>query len=311
MLVPMTIGMRMRIMPTQWQWQDPRAASHRCTTVLRAQKQPSQQPPKLDFDEDYYAVLETPHTAAPRELKKCYYQMVFRYHPDNKVGPDKELCNRQMMVINAAYEVLKSPIARGEYDRKRRAGMVGGRARVTGDGKRTAAAAATGAGGGTGRGSTTTNTTTTTSTSGRGGAYGGTAKQRATSDISYDDNETTESMVDLLSDLWGEISRGGGRGLLDDLLDFLDEPGASGSGSGSGRGRGSGSGSGVGGGGGGEGDRAVRDAAVTNLQAHLRVLEREKTDLQTRLRKAQGGESVTLLKLAHPCPCFVLLCSPC
>ena len=37
--------------------------------------------PKLDFNEDYYSLLEVKPTADSRELKKAYYQMVFRYHP--------------------------------------------------------------------------------------------------------------------------------------------------------------------------------------------------------------------------------------
>lgn len=80
--VTMPVTMRMRMMPTQWQWHDPRAVFHGRGGALYAQKQlpqqPSQQQLKLDFDEDYYAVLETPPTAAPRDLKKAYYKMVFR-----------------------------------------------------------------------------------------------------------------------------------------------------------------------------------------------------------------------------------------
>jgi DnaJ-class molecular chaperone len=47
--------------------------------------------------------------------------MVFKYHPDNKVGEKaKELCNKQMMVINGAYKVLKDQNARNLYDAKRK-----------------------------------------------------------------------------------------------------------------------------------------------------------------------------------------------
>lgn len=45
----------------------------------------------------------------------------FKYHPDNKNSEvEKQLCNRQMMVINAAYKVLKDPETRAKYDQKRR-----------------------------------------------------------------------------------------------------------------------------------------------------------------------------------------------
>ena len=38
--------------------------------------------PKLDFNEDYYAVIESEPTATSQELKKAYYRTVFKYHPD-------------------------------------------------------------------------------------------------------------------------------------------------------------------------------------------------------------------------------------
>ena len=57
--------------------------------------------PKLDFDEDYYSVLEVDSKIAAKDLKKAYYSIVFIYHPDRKLDvADKELANKQMMVIN-------------------------------------------------------------------------------------------------------------------------------------------------------------------------------------------------------------------
>jgi DnaJ domain len=57
--------------------------------------------PKLDFDEDYYSVLEVDSKIVPKDLKKAYYSIVFIYHPDRKSEvADKELANKQMMVIN-------------------------------------------------------------------------------------------------------------------------------------------------------------------------------------------------------------------
>jgi hypothetical protein len=54
--------------------------------------------PKLDFNEDYYSVLEIEPTASSQELKKAYYAIVFTYHPDRKaVETEKELANKQMM----------------------------------------------------------------------------------------------------------------------------------------------------------------------------------------------------------------------
>lgn len=37
--------------------------------------------PKLDFDEDYYKVLEVDSKIDYKDLKKAYYSIVFIYHP--------------------------------------------------------------------------------------------------------------------------------------------------------------------------------------------------------------------------------------
>jgi curved DNA-binding protein CbpA len=88
--------------------------------------------PKLDFDEDYYLVLEISPTCTAEELKKGFYKMVAKYHPDNKQSEaDKELANKQMMVINAAYRILKNPSNRMAYDRQRALGLKGAKSRVT------------------------------------------------------------------------------------------------------------------------------------------------------------------------------------
>eukprot|EP01036_Dinobryon_divergens_P025458 gene25458-34008_t len=87
--------------------------------------------PKLDFNEDYYSVLEVSPTIPSSDLKKAYYKIVFKYHPDNKVGDElKALCNKQMMVINAAYKVLRDVNLRAAYDAKRAMGQLGAKSGV-------------------------------------------------------------------------------------------------------------------------------------------------------------------------------------
>ena len=91
--------------------------------------------PKLDFNECFYSVLEAPPTATSTALKKAYYQMVFKYHPDNIKDKDpdgamKRLRNQQMMVINAAYKVLRDPQLRTVYDKQRSAGLTGAKAKM-------------------------------------------------------------------------------------------------------------------------------------------------------------------------------------
>ncbi len=64
-------------------------------------------------------MLEVESTIGVKELKKSYYKVVFKYHPDNKeTAEEKDLCNKQMMVINGAYRVLKDPATRQQYDKQ-------------------------------------------------------------------------------------------------------------------------------------------------------------------------------------------------
>ena len=85
--------------------------------------------PKLNFYEDFYTVLEVNPTIKAEDLKRAYYKIVFKYHPDNKEGEAaKSLCNKQMMVINNAYRILKDPEARHKYDEARRGGLFGNQA---------------------------------------------------------------------------------------------------------------------------------------------------------------------------------------
>ena len=85
--------------------------------------------PKGDFEEDYYSVLEVNAGASFKEIKKSYYRIVFLYHPDRKESEkEKNICNKQMMVINAAYKVLKDEKLRAMYDKKRQKGLTGKKA---------------------------------------------------------------------------------------------------------------------------------------------------------------------------------------
>ena len=93
--------------------------------------------PKLDFNECYYSVIEVDPKSDSKEVKKAYYKMVLQYHPDNKPNlseEEKVLRNRQMMVINAAYKILKSSTTRRHYDKKRTEGKVGAKAGVKASG---------------------------------------------------------------------------------------------------------------------------------------------------------------------------------
>jgi len=63
------------------------------------------------MEKDYYKILGVPRDASPEEIKKAYYKLAHKYHPDK--GGDKE----KMKEINQAYEVLSNKEKREQYDR--------------------------------------------------------------------------------------------------------------------------------------------------------------------------------------------------
>ena len=175
--------------------------------------------PKLDFNEDYYSILEIDPEITTKDMKKAYYKIVFKYHPDNKEGKEqKDLCNKQMMVINAAYKVLKDGDARAVYDRKRKMGFYGESAKV---GKSTAGsnnrqAPPKSSSSYSSSGSTTSSSSSSSASSSNPfGSYGYQNKEE-----SY---EATESLGDIFGDLWSEIRKGKSENLVGDLLDFLED----------------------------------------------------------------------------------------
>lgn len=75
--------------------------------------------PKLNFKECYYKILEVSLNSTQETIKKSFYKLVLQYHPDGKETQyEKDLCNKQMMVINGAYRTLKDPNTRYVYDCK-------------------------------------------------------------------------------------------------------------------------------------------------------------------------------------------------
>lgn len=68
---------------------------------------------------DFYTVLGVAPDASPEEVKRAYRKLARKTHPDLATGPDAEEAFKD---INAAYDVLKDPATRAEYDAMQRGG---------------------------------------------------------------------------------------------------------------------------------------------------------------------------------------------
>lgn len=64
---------------------------------------------------DLYSVLGVSKEATQDEIRKAYLKLAHKYHPD-KTGGDKA-AEEKLKEINAAYDVLKNPEKRAQYDR--------------------------------------------------------------------------------------------------------------------------------------------------------------------------------------------------
>ncbi len=64
---------------------------------------------------DYYEVLGVQKGASEAEIKKAYRKMAIKYHPDRN-RDNKEEAEAKMKEINEAYDVLKDPQKKAQYD---------------------------------------------------------------------------------------------------------------------------------------------------------------------------------------------------
>ncbi|GAV02385.1 hypothetical protein RvY_12958 [Ramazzottius varieornatus] len=63
---------------------------------------------------DFYEVLGVPKTAAQKDIKKAYYQLAKKYHPDtNKNDPQ---ASKKFQEVSEAYEILSDESKRKTYD---------------------------------------------------------------------------------------------------------------------------------------------------------------------------------------------------
>ncbi|KAB5526138.1 hypothetical protein PHYPO_G00148300 [Pangasianodon hypophthalmus] len=64
--------------------------------------------------QDLYSVLGIPRTATQKEIKKAYYQLAKKYHPDT--NPDDPQAKEKFAKLAEAYEVLSDEVKRKQYD---------------------------------------------------------------------------------------------------------------------------------------------------------------------------------------------------
>jgi DnaJ-class molecular chaperone len=65
----------------------------------------------------HYQILEVPRDTAERELKRAYHKLAKRYHPDKATsGNEAKEFEHQMALVSQAYNILKDPKRREEYD---------------------------------------------------------------------------------------------------------------------------------------------------------------------------------------------------
>ncbi|MEQ2221181.1 DnaJ subfamily A member 3, mitochondrial [Ilyodon furcidens] len=69
---------------------------------------------RLTNKQDFYEILGVARTASQKEIKKAYYQLAKKYHPDT--NPDDPEAKEKFAKLAEAYEVLSDEVKRKQYD---------------------------------------------------------------------------------------------------------------------------------------------------------------------------------------------------
>lgn len=73
-------------------------------------------------DPFYYDALGVDHDASPSKIKRQYYLLARKYHPD-KAGPDDKEAASKFKDVSEAYQVLSDEELRAKYDKEGRDGL--------------------------------------------------------------------------------------------------------------------------------------------------------------------------------------------
>ncbi|KAA0712332.1 DnaJ -like protein subfamily A member 3, mitochondrial [Triplophysa tibetana] len=68
----------------------------------------------VNHQQDFYGVLGVPRTATQKDIKKAYYQLAKKYHPDT--NPDDPQAKGKFAQLAEAYETLSDELKRKQYD---------------------------------------------------------------------------------------------------------------------------------------------------------------------------------------------------
>ena len=77
---------------------------------------------KIDATKDYYKELGLSKGASEQEIKKSFYELAKKFHPDSTEGQSdalKRTYEERVKIISAAYEILSSPELKAQYDAQR------------------------------------------------------------------------------------------------------------------------------------------------------------------------------------------------